>query len=209
MATNTGDSKSILNSNTFQGFLDSLMSESGNSPLSLFLENQINEEKTEISGGASVKKGKGKKKKPQKVRGNMERIKNNVLYVPAIHNGTPSKIVLGSIDPKETSLYKNMLKTKLNEEVDSLFSKMLLDNKIPIINSGNVLTEIDVVDMVDTNGAEGVVENIENGARKPHRPPRQPTRPQQHNKNIEYNNASDCEVEGGVRPHRKPKGGSK
>ena len=153
MATNK-DVDRIEHSNIFQNFLNSFMT-SDNTGLSTFLANQIKDDGINVSSGAKGKgkdgkKGKGKRKQ---MRGKVNNINNKVVYVPAIHNGTDEVgIVLGSTDPTETSVYKNLLRNDLLKELDETFSKMLLENKIPIINSGKILTYIDVVSNELNNG---------------------------------------------------------
>lgn len=173
MATNKATTENILNSNNFQVFLDSLMA-SDNNGLSSFLANQVKEDTAEINAGkatsSAAKLSKKKKKvKRNRLHGTIKHSNNNTLYVPAIHNGTTNEnvsVVVGSTNPSESSAYKNMLKTDLMKEVDETFARMLLDNKIPVINSGNVLSYIEVEPL--ENGE--AVDDITGGARsKPKR----------------------------------------
>jgi hypothetical protein len=148
MATNKASSDNILNSNNFQVFLDSLMA-SDNNGLSSFLANQVKEDSADINSGAKNPKKLAKKKKSTKVKlnGTIKHNNNNTVYIPAIHNGETNEnvsVVIGSTNPLESSAYKNMLKTDLMREVDETFAKLLMENKIPIINSGEVLSFIEV-----------------------------------------------------------------
>ena len=184
MASNKATSENILNSNNFQVFLDSLMS-SDNNGLSTFLANQVNDEVNDISAGAASRSNtkpkpkSGKNKKKGGVGGKGKRSGNNVLYIPSIHNGMPNTevgVVVGSTDPTESSAYKNMLKNDLMKEVDETFAKLLLENKIPIINSGNVLSYIEIVSPELSNGGSEDLSNsalgddLTNGVKPPKGP---------------------------------------
>ena len=158
-------SENILNSNNFQVFLDSLMS-SDNNGLSVFLANQVKDDAGDINSGAP----KTKRSKKKQITGSITRHNNNVLYVPSIHNGDNNMgVVIGSVDPNESSAYKNMLRYDILKALDTDFSKLTLENKIPIINSGNILSYIEVIDNGCTDNIieEGAVAKKKKDIKKP------------------------------------------
>jgi hypothetical protein len=173
MASNKAPSENILNSNNFQTFLDSLMA-SDNSGLSTFLANQVNDDIGDVCAGANPKGKKGKKKAMKRVKGEIKTKNKNVIYVPAIHSGGSNLgVVVGSTDPTESSAYKNMLKNDLLREVDETFARMLLENKIPIVNSGKVLDYIEIVNDAEIeSGTNNDDFNLENGAKNKPKPTR-------------------------------------
>lgn len=149
----------ILNSNNFKDFVDNIISSELNNELSIFLSNQIKDD-SNIVGGANnfddiangAKKG-GKKRKNIQLMGTIKHNPKNIVYVPSINNGNKDlSIVLGSTDPSNVSAYKASLIESIRKEVDKKFADLLKNNKIPIMNAGNILDYIEVIEPTIENG---------------------------------------------------------
>ena len=147
-------SQNILNSNSFQQFLDSLTSSTSNKDLSLFLSNQLKE--NEIVAG--------KKRKSKKIKGKRVMKNNEVMYVPSITNGNKDIgiIIAGSGD--SSCAYKNHLLAQLTKEFEVEYNRIINENGIPIINSGKILDNIEIVETIDESQIDNI-QNIDSGAK--------------------------------------------
>lgn len=148
-------SQNILNSNSFQQFLDSLTSSTTNKDLSLFLSNQLKENE--------IVAGKKRNLKKKGVKGKRVMKNNEVMYVPAITNGNKDiGIVISAGD--SSCAYKNHLLAQLTKEFELEYNKIINANGIPIVNSGKILDNIEIVETIDEPQIENIQE-IDSGAK--------------------------------------------